>query len=73
MSPPYAQRWPASDPRIITLKCRECKRQWVELVPEKNARAFCWGLTCQCGANTDGDGLILVSGHDFLRGVANAP
>jgi hypothetical protein len=70
MSPPFAQYGPSNDPRIIHLKCRECERQWVELVPEKNARAFCWGLACQCGENADGDGLILVSGHDLLKDVA---
>ena len=71
VSPPYAQHWPSNDPRVITLKCRECKREWVELVPEKNAKAFCWGLTCRCGENAEGYAIVVVSGRDFLRGVVH--
>jgi hypothetical protein len=72
VSPPFAQYWPSNDPRVIHLKCRKCQRQWVELVPEQKAKAFVWGLTCQCGENAESDGLILVSGHDLLRGVTRA-
>jgi hypothetical protein len=51
-----AQSWPATiseDPRIIILGCRACQRQWPVLIPEQNAKAFCHGLACDCGADRE--------------------
>ena len=63
MSPPYAQHWPSyGDPRIIHLKCRKCAHQWVELIPERNAKAFCYAIACDCGADQEHDNAILVTG-----------
>lgn len=69
--PPYAQHWPSyGDPRLVHLKCRKCQREQMHIVPQKNAKAFCWMLACECGeAAESSDAIVVLSGHDLLRSI----
>jgi len=55
----------AHDPRIITVGCGKCERQWLVLIPEKKPRRFLEDLRCRCGS--DMDDFIIVAGRDKLR------
>ena len=66
----YPHQYPdgiAYDPRIITMECRECQRQWFVLIPEEHPRRFCEDLRCKCGSAWKD--LKIKSGEDKLRTI----
>lgn len=55
----------AYDPRIITMECRQCERQWFVLIPEENPKRFCEDLRCKCG--TTWKDLNIKAGRNKLK------
>jgi hypothetical protein len=61
------------DPRVIILKCRKCARQWPILIPEKNPRAFLYGVACECGDDPATGDLVIAGGVGHLRTILHGP
>jgi hypothetical protein len=56
------------DPRVITLECHACERQWFVLIPEEHPKRFFEDLVCRCGADPR-TSIFIKNGTDKFREI----